>query len=156
MLSVEERVICQAIYAYHVNPELIFRTRKTGDLILCDFCQYYKCSWLNYSPSKYPEYCPEIREFWITERDIPKEDFMRRAFIAQQVGIYSSFDRSWHLCAMKSKNLTAVAIKEVMREISTWASDNKFVLNKMVEYVPSRDSRTTVQKKLSEILKKIL
>lgn len=142
------RIIYLVTNAYHVNPGLIFRTRKAGDLLLCDFCRYYKCDWLNYSPSKYPQNCPEVREFRIADVSIPKEEFMRRVAVAQNVGMYSSYERIWHLSAIKAKNLTAISLKEVMKEISIWSPKNEFGLSKMVEYIPSRDSRTKVQMRL--------
>ena len=96
------KVICEDTNAYHVNPGLIFRTRKTGDLLVCDFCQ-----------------C-----------------------------MYNQNERSWHLSAMKARNLSAISLKEVMNEIGIWSPKNEVGLSNMVEYVPSRDSRTKMQTKV--------
>jgi hypothetical protein len=131
-----------------MNPDLIIRTRMMGDILLCDFCQYYKCDWLDYSPSNFPQYCPEVREFWIAEDSIPRNDFMRRAAVAQTVGIYIPKEHSWRLHVKRTKNLTVAALNNVMNEICTWSPKNKLTLSDMVKYIPSEDSRTTVQKKL--------
>lgn len=131
-----------------MSPDLTIRTRNTGDILLCDYCQYYKCKWLDYSPSNFPQYCPEVREFWIAEDKIPREEFMRRAEVAQTVGIYIPKERSWRLHVMRTKNLTAAGLKKVMKEIDAWSPKNKLVLSNMVKYIPSEDSRTTVQRKL--------
>ncbi len=129
-------------------PRLVFRTRGTGDIILCDYCQYYKCDWLDYSPSNYPKSCPGIREFWLTDNRTSEDKFKRRTAIASMVGQYFVSDRSWHLDAMKAKNLSAKSLNEVIKEICTWSLKNKFALSGMVDYVPSQDPRTTVQTKL--------
>ena len=131
-----------------MNPDLIIRTRNIGDILLCDYCQYYKCDWLSNSPSNFPLNCPEVRGFWIAEAEILREEFLRRAAGAQTVGIYIPKERSWRLYVKRTMNLTAAELKNVMKEINTWSPKNKLVLSNMVKYIPSKDSRTNVQKKL--------
>jgi len=131
------------------TPHLIFRTRKTSDLVLCDYCQNYKCNWLDLSPDNYPKSCPGIREFWISDHEVPSEEFKRRTETARLVGLYLPFNSSWHLDATKTRSLAAEALMKLMDDINAWSARNKLSLCKMVEYVSGQDPRTTVQKKLS-------
>lgn len=131
------------------TPRLIFRTRKTGDVILCDYCQNYKCNWLDYTPLNYPKNCPGTREFWIADGKGSDDGLLRRRRISQQIGFYTPFDRTWHLDAMKTKSLSADALMKLLDEVNTWSARNKFCLCKMVEYEPGSDIRSTTQVKLS-------
>ncbi len=59
--------------------------------------------------------------------------FKRRTAIASMVGLYLPSDRRWFLDASKAKNLSARSLNEVMTEICTWSSRNKFALSGMVD-----------------------
>ena len=66
---------------------LVFRTRKASDIVICDYCQHYKCRWLEFSPEKYPASCPEAREIRIADGDIPGAIFLQLSMAAQFVTI---------------------------------------------------------------------
>jgi hypothetical protein len=126
-------------------PRLVFRIRNAGDIIICDYCKNYKCPWLDYSPANYPRRCPGTKEFWIADTKIDKKEFQRRTALARQIGTYLHTDRSWHLDAKRTKGMSAAILGKTMAEINSWSAKNKFTLSDMVEYVPSKDPRTTVQ-----------
>jgi hypothetical protein len=131
------------------SPRLFIRTRRTGEIIICDYCQNYKCNWLDFSPSNYPQNCPGDRQFRISDGDIGEAEFQRRTAIARQVGMYEPYNRIWRLDAMKVKGLTAEALGMLMNEINGWSTKNDLALCKMVNYQPGRDPRAPEQKRLA-------
>ena len=135
-----------------MSSGLVFRTRPSDDIILCDFCQYYKCAWLEFSPKKYPRQCPEAREFRIADEKIERVEFLRRTKLAKMVGVYRPDEKRWFLSAEMAKDMTASQLKELMADIGTWSNENGFTLSGMIQYndtwrkpaprKPGRDDRS--------------
>jgi len=73
---------------------LIFARKYTNEIVLCDFCQYHKCRWLDAKVGKVPERCPEVISFQIADHNLPKEEWDRRVKIAKNVGIYAQMKKS--------------------------------------------------------------
>ena len=131
-----------------MSSGLVFRTRPSDDIILCDFCQYYKCAWLEFSPKKYPRQCPEAREFRIADEKIERVEFLRRTKLAKMVGVYRPDEKRWFLSAEMAKDMTAGQLVELIADVGAWSNENKFTLNGMVRYndaarksVPLKPSR---------------
>gem|GEM_PF-911116 len=130
------------------TPRLVFRTRATGDIILCDYCQNRMCGWLDFSPENYPKRCPGAREFRIADEEVTKEEFLRRTAVARRVGIYLPTNRSWHLDVSKAKGMDAKTLGGMMDEVNSWSLKNRLTLCKLVEYLPGKDSRAALQETL--------
>ena len=113
---------------------LIFRSRRIDDFVICDYCQYYKCDWLGFSPKKYPERCPEARELQIADSELLNKEFRRRTELAKRVGMYRPDERRWFLNAEKARGLSATELQDIMAEIRTWSTGNKYELSTMVKY----------------------
>lgn len=113
---------------------LIFRVRRIDDILICDYCQYYKCDWLDFTPKGYPKRCPEARELLIADGRMPKKEFRRRIELAKRVGVYRPDERRWFLDAEKAKGLSAIELQDIMAEIRTWSTGNKYELSVMVKY----------------------
>ena len=117
-----------------VSSGLVFRTRRSDDIIICDFCQHYRCDWLEFSPKRYPRQCPEARELQIAEGNIERAEFLRRTELAKKVGVFRPEEKRWFLSAEMARDMTAGQLAELMANVGAWSTENNFTLSGMVRY----------------------
>ena len=113
---------------------LVFRIRKASDIVICDYCQHYKCRWLEFSPGNYPASCPEAREIRIADGDIPGALFQQRTKLAKKVAIYRPDTRQWFISASRAVGLSARELRGVIAEVRTWSEKNNLALSDRVLY----------------------
>ncbi len=113
---------------------MMFGTKEQNQITLCDYCQYYKCKWIEATPKKLPDHCPEVRAFKMADEFIDKVEFSKRVGVAKRVGRYDPEGRVWFLSLTAAKRWTYRALEEIFSEINSWSVENKFVLNDGVRY----------------------
>jgi len=129
-----------------VPSGLVFHTRKASDIVICDYCQHYKCRWLEFSPGKYPTSCPEAREIRIADGDIPGAIFLQRTKMAKKIAIYRPDTRQWFISASRATGLLARELRAVIAEARTWSEKNNLALSDRVLYEDAE--KGTEQKRL--------
>ena len=58
--------------------KLSFGRKHRHDVTICDYCQYYKCKWIEATPKKLPDRCYRVRKIKIADEYIPKDEFDER------------------------------------------------------------------------------
>jgi len=129
-----------------VPGKLRFGTRDVNDIVICDFCKYYKCEWLEFSPKKYPYDCPEARELTIADEEISRDEFKKRTSVAKRISVYYPDVQRWFINSQKAKKIHGRELMSIMDEVNTWSVSNDFRLSDMVRYVDEK--KKTAQKKL--------
>ena len=113
---------------------LVFRIRKASDIVICDYCQHYKCRWLEFSPGNYPASCPEAREIRIADGNIPGAIFLQRTKMAKKIAVYRPDTRQWFISAPRAAGLSAHELEAVIAEARTWSGKNNLALSDRVLY----------------------
>jgi len=114
---------------------LIFASKRLNEIVLCDYCQYYKCRWLDAKMGKIPNECPEMVSFQIADERISRDEWDHRVELAKKVGVFTHQGKKWYFSVKMARNLISKDLKEVIEVINNWSEHNNFKLCNYVKYV---------------------
>ena len=113
---------------------LTFGSKFKDQIVLCDYCRYYKCDWIKATPKKFPDICLKPKSIVIADEYIPKQEFERRIITAKKIGNYQPEKKEWHFSISVAKELSGEDLKIIVDEINSWSEKNDFKLTDMIRY----------------------
>ncbi len=117
-----------------MSSKLIFGSKFKDQIILCDYCRYHKCDWIEATPHKHPDICLKPKSFEIADEYIQKQEFERRIEIAKKIGTYLPEKKRWQFSIKAAGGLSGEKLRKVIEEINSWSDKNNFELTEMIKY----------------------
>lgn len=117
-----------------MTPKLVFGSKFKYQIVLCDYCRYHKCDWIEATPQKHPDFCPKPKSFEIADEYIPKQEFERRVEIAKKIGTYLPEKKKWQFSIKVAGGLSCDELTVIIDEINSWSEKNNFGLTEMIKY----------------------
>ena len=117
-----------------MSSKLIFGSKFKDQIVLCDYCRYYKCDWIKATPQKHPDICLKPKSFEIADEYIPKQEFERRVEIAKKIGTYLPEKKKWQFSIKVAKGLSGDELRCIIEEVNSWSQKNNFELTNMIRY----------------------
>jgi len=121
-----------------MTKKLIFGSKFKYQIVLCDYCRYYKCDWIEASPQKHPDFCPKPKSFEVADEYIDKPKFDKRVETAKRIGTYLPEKKKWQFSIRVAKGLSGDELRGIIDEINTWSQKNNFELTDMIRYQESK------------------
>lgn len=129
-----------------MGSKLSFGSKFIEDTIICDYCRYHKCNWIDANPNKAPQFCPKPKMFKLADGEIPKMEFQARVGIAKKIGIYLPNERIWQFSIKKAGKVTGIELANVIDTINSWSQKNDFSLIEMIRYQKKEDVQKPIDK----------
>lgn len=117
-----------------MSSKLSFGSKYYDDIVLCDYCRFYKCDWIEATPQKHPEFCSKPKKFEIVDEHLPKDEFLKRVEIAKKIGVYLPKEMKWQFSIRRADTLSGEKLAEVIRTVNNWSEKNNFKLTEMIKY----------------------
>ena len=120
-----------------MSKKLLFGKKRCHDITICDYCQYYKCKWIESTSNKLPDRCHRVRKIKIADEYIPKDEFDERVEVVKKVAKYYPKEKEWRLSLDVGKNLNWKELADIFEEINSWSEKNDFSLREEhIDYRP--------------------
>jgi len=121
-----------------MTKKLVFGSKFKYEIVLCDYCRFHKCDWIEATPQKHPDFCLKPKSFEIANEYVPKEEFERRVKTAKRIGTYQPEKKKWQFSIRVAKGLSGEELRSLMEEINKWSKKNNFKLTDMIRYEEPR------------------
>jgi len=132
------QTILNSFYSFTIrclmSSKLSFGSKFKDHIILCDYCRYYKCDWVNATPQKHPDICLKPKKFEIADDYLPRYEFLKRVEIAKKIGVYVPQKKKWQFSIRRAGALSGEELAEIIDTVNTWSEKNNFKLTEMMRY----------------------
>ena len=117
-----------------MTPKLVFGSKFKYQIVLCDYCRYHKCDWIEATPQKHPDFCPKPKSFEIADEYIDKSELEKRVETAKKIGTYLPEKKKWQFSIRVAGGLSGEKLRKVIEEVNSWNEKNNFELTDMIRY----------------------